>query len=33
MNANKVFLDVTSYNHPKLGQQYVAKASAWKCSH
>jgi len=32
MNANKVFLDVTSYNHPKLGKQYVAKASAWKCN-
>jgi uncharacterized protein YbjQ (UPF0145 family) len=32
MNANKVFLDVTSYNHPKLGKQYVAKANAWKCN-
>ncbi len=32
MNANKVFLDVTSYNHPKLGKQYVAEASAWKCN-
>jgi uncharacterized protein YbjQ (UPF0145 family) len=32
MNANKVFLELTSYNHPKLGKQYIAKASAWKCN-
>ena len=31
MNADKVFLSVTSHTHPKLGKQYTAKAVAWKC--
>jgi hypothetical protein len=30
--ANKIFLDVTSVNHGKLGKQYIAKAVAWKCN-
>lgn len=30
-HADKVFIDVTAYTHPKLGKQYVARGQAWKC--
>ncbi|MCS6971718.1 MAG: DUF4156 domain-containing protein [Turneriella sp.] len=32
LQADKVFLTVVSHNHPKLGKQYTARATAWKCT-
>lgn len=32
LQADKVFLTVVAHNHPKLGKQYTARATAWKCT-
>lgn len=32
LQADKVSLDVTYFNHSKLGKQYIAKGNALKCN-